>query len=838
MKRIILFLFIISSVSLFSQSEIWGVRQYPGYANGGMLFSIDSATNSIHVQHRFQQYLQDYRGNALVKIESDNEFLGVTGDELFKFNIETGDIVTSSIRGLVFGDLVYTNNGYCFLTATNNESRSYLYKINTSNLEYETIEAEGLIDYYPRSGLTNNPANEDEIVFWTISSHEYYYKDAFFSYNVITDSLSFHHQINNNFHYPRHGDLIPFNNKFYGMASCEKEGVMNMLIHSYDMENDVYTEEHWQANDSIDYAYNLNWLGGFVLAEDNKMYGAGKLVLGDDNYYMFSFDPENSDFQILAALPDNIGEDPLGRFVLGQDNKIFFNSKDGGEQDEGSIFSYNINTNQVNIIHDYDSLTNFETKGNLTITPDGQLIGLQSRIDTNIYRQIYTFDPNQNKFEVKKNISMNPSVLDGYSPVDFVQLDDGSIIGSTKYGGDSFSLGLTKGKGSLYNFNPNTQAYEKLMNFIDVFSDIETPTQLFKIADNKVLGFYMALSGKSAYEKSFVFNPQSNQIEFVSDPDPFNSFYSDKWIDENDNNLLRANNTKQKLQRYNKSNHEIEDIYSLAGMGRLSNLILMDANELLALIRRNDSVFLGVLNLESFDLDIVTDINRFMDEYPNGEGIDLSFSFVLTAENTLVGDFAEQVKYGKWYRTYHRIVNFDLDNIEMKTISTYRTEMISSKYSFIADYDKNGNGYAINMTDSYGHDAGFLRHIEIASDTMTTLEAFEMPGFIYELDYEIEKFGYRVLKKFGDNSESNSIQEIEESQIKIYYNQEKLVIQSKDYIRQAQIHIFDMSGRLVYEFNESRFSNIEKTVHLKAGAYIIHLNAEDMTFSEKIVVAF
>jgi len=569
-----------------------------------------------------------------------------------------------------------------------------------------------------------------------------------------------------------------------------------------------------------------------VQGTDNKMYGAGIIVPGDDRYYMFSFDPSNSDFQVLTSFPNDIGADALGRLVLGEDNIIYFNSKDEGEQGEGSIFSYNIANNQMELIYTYDSTTNFETKSGLCVTSDGKLIGIQSKVDTTIHRQIYQFNPEQNEFDIMETINMSPKPIDGFYPGDFVQLDDGSIIGLTEKGGDTFDP--YGGKGVLYKFNPITKDFNKLYNLIDVFPGISTASQLFKTIDNNVLGFYHSWTSKGYYEKSFIYNSQSNQIEIDSSTYLLNHIV--QWIQEDSNSLLRANNTNQQLQRYNMSTHEVDNIYSFAGNGWFTNLILMDSENLLFQISRNDSLFLGTLNLLTFDLDIVCDLNRFGNEYSSAEEIRLSFSFVLTNDHTLIGDFEEDVRYGKWNRCYHRIVNFDLSNIEMKTISTYRTEMSRNKYSFIADYSQNGDAFAVNITDRYGYDAGFLKQIEIEYDTMMTLDAFEMPNYIYELDDGEEEFGYRILKKFDKISESNSVLELEESEIQIYYSQERLIIQSKEYINQAQMNIFDMSGRLVYEMVEHDFSRIEKLVHLRTGVYVVQVKTDTKIMSEKILV--
>lgn len=89
MKYISLLLFLLISSSLFSQSEIWGLKEYDGLSKGGFIYTIDSATNKVIIQHRFLQlynYDEDLDNVTPSIHQSTGDFLTISGSYLIKYN--------------------------------------------------------------------------------------------------------------------------------------------------------------------------------------------------------------------------------------------------------------------------------------------------------------------------------------------------------------------------------------------------------------------------------------------------------------------------------------------------------------------------------------------------------------------------------------------------------------------------------------------------------------------------------------------------------------------------------------------------------------------------------
>jgi len=340
MKRIFIFVLLITTLSIFSQSEIWGVKHFAGSENGGVLFSIDSASQKIEIQHRFLRYKLPYRGTPLAQIENPNDFIGCTGDRLFKYNIESGDYHSVNSFGTIFGGFTEDNQGYCYYSANNNGD-TYSYKLDVNTLEYERASF--------NLGLDNaiiNPLNENEFLVWKkiygsneeLTAVDFNTGETRTLYEQEQTILS------------RVGKIVASVHKIYSLASTHVDGKMTFFIDSYDLDTDSYKKEYIYTNDSLDYDYYLNWLKGFVMDADGKLYGAGKLVPEDDQFYMFSFDPSSSSLEILSPITDEIGTNLIGNLVIDEEQNIYGNCDEGGVHNLGGVFSYHTITDQVELV--------------------------------------------------------------------------------------------------------------------------------------------------------------------------------------------------------------------------------------------------------------------------------------------------------------------------------------------------------------------------------------------------------------------------------------------------------------------------------------------------------
>ncbi|NPD83705.1 T9SS type A sorting domain-containing protein [Lentimicrobium sp. L6] len=763
------------------------------------------------------RYVLPYRGNPMTQIGNTNDYIGCTGERVFKYNIETGDYQTVSPPGALLGSFFYDQQGYCYYRA-NNEGDTRSYKMNVSTLEYEKID----LNIFFRNPIIN-PINDNELLTWRVNGATEQLTAVYLNSYETSVLAEQEKPIRS-----RVGRIIADNHKLYSMATLVIDGKMSFFIDSYDLDTDSYNEEFIYTNDSLEYHSGINWLKGFVMDSGGKLYGAGKLVPKDNRFYMFSYDPSNSIFEILAPIPEEVGNSLIGNLVIDDEQKIFGNSVDGGAHDFGGVFSYNTLTNEIDLVYSYLPESNFETKSALSLAPDGAILGMFSTIDTNIHRHIYKIDNESFTYQNLKTISMNPNVYGGFYPTDFTQLENGGIIGITSKGGNTYEPYY--GGGTLYQFNPETKAYQKLMNIVDEFPDATKASQVFTTSENKVLGFYYGVS-----EKSFLYNPETKQLEYVSEEGFSPYHYKNKWLRESGSSLIRANNSTQKMERYHISSHEIEELVPFGNL-EIDQMLLMDENNLLCQARATDSAVLMNFNIPSQEMSIVANLKDYKGDYSGYDYSSINFNFVKTAEHLLVGEFIEKLYYSKWDIAYRKTVSFDLSTLEMRTLNSGNSKANGTKYSFIADYNNNGDAFAVNVCRHYGDDAGFLRQVDVTMDSIYNIDEFEMPSWIYELDAEEEESGFRILKKLKSTKKPDFINEMEEAKIIAFYANQAIVINSEEYIKQAEFSIFDMMGRRVSSFSRANFTQTEQPLNIEAGTYVLQIKLDSRLLAEKFVI--
>ena len=116
MKNIILYLLLFTNLLSFSQSEIWGVKKYAGINNGGILYSIDSATNKIEIRHRFRN--SHIKSGSEVEVFIDttiNKWIGFSGDMIYKYDPVYGTIETKFHRYNPSGSFYKASNGFLYI---------------------------------------------------------------------------------------------------------------------------------------------------------------------------------------------------------------------------------------------------------------------------------------------------------------------------------------------------------------------------------------------------------------------------------------------------------------------------------------------------------------------------------------------------------------------------------------------------------------------------------------------------------------------------------------------------------------------------------------------------
>lgn len=702
MKRtlFIFSLIILNQVFVFGQTEIWGTKSFGGKNNGGVLYNVDSETKQINIQHRFVSPKKQNRGAGMVYIDSLDCFIGATDNELFRYDPSTGELKKVLIDVDIHGNLYYTINGKCYAHgyAQAYMDHDYIISIDPLTLENERQSIE-ISNIHSNIQFTSF---SDTIVSFVVGGRIYYM-------NIYDDSISNKYSLEGIGIANNIGQFLNYNDRYYGLISQLEYGVKSSLcLYSLNLEDEDISTEFQLDFDTTDQGYLANWLAGFVLGNNHKMYGAGKIVSDDEHYYMFSFDPSTSKFDTLSPLPAISDNAILGSFVMANNGQIYSTIR-SEESDVSTIFEYNIEMDDIEVFNVFDETANVEPVANLIKGPEENLFGMQSIYkDGMIIRQIVSFNTDTKELVVEKEFSPNPTYKEGFSPGDFIQMDDGRIIG------------LTADWPKLYQFLPIEEEYKVLIDFEKDFQFSVSDPQIFNYDENRILLFLTFQNISSlAYQQCLIYNIHNNEIEFESSP-----FDAGLWRRESNNTFIKNHSETNKFERYSLITNELTEVFSYPDSIEYTKMVSIGGFQFLCLKKTTHSsaeVFydIKILNTQSSEESQLCHLNQFKESDDN-INLRMDFKFIRVDSNTLVGDISEH----SWGPAYsHRIVQIQLDSSKIKSLLEYSSDLYP-EYSFVYDKMKNET-YAISARDHSNAVSGYFYQLDFENDTLILLDAIE-----------------------------------------------------------------------------------------------------------------
>jgi CSLREA domain-containing protein len=296
----------VGSLILANDGKFYGMTSQGGASNKGVIFSYDPVItegfpNGIYTK------LYDFDGpsgaspmGSLVK-DTDGTLYGLT------YN---GGLINA---GVIFSYVIPTEE--------------FINGIYTKKVEFDWNIANWLNGYQPWGSLTKaadgkfygmtrfGGANDSGVIF------SYEPGSTTFTKKITLGSGS----------YPYGSLTLGADNKLYGMTNG---GGLNgnSYILSYDPSSDIYSKEV-DLNDSA--------LGSLVRYSDNKLYGM------TDQGGIFSYDPEAPLGESYSNIYNLYYSNSNDSLTIGGDNKFYSMSYNGGTDDLGYIFSYDINPIQI-----------------------------------------------------------------------------------------------------------------------------------------------------------------------------------------------------------------------------------------------------------------------------------------------------------------------------------------------------------------------------------------------------------------------------------------------------------------------------------------------------------
>ncbi len=243
------------------------------------------------------------------------------------------------------------------------------------------------------------------------------------------------------------------NGKFYGttcLGGINNEGVL--------YEWDHLTHCLTKKLDFNEIQYGKYPGSSMMLADNGKLYGVCSMGGIDNSGVLYEFNPVNG---VFIKKHDFNGSDngrfPSGPLVQGDNGKLYGMTLNGGANDEGILYEFDLISNSFSKIHDFTRAINGAHPSSLLVkAEDGRLFGMTMCGGLFDHGVIFEFDPLVNS--ITKKFDCHDSVNGSEPCGSLIQASNGKLYGMTSKGG-SFD------KGVLYEWDPLTNIINNKFEF-------------------------------------------------------------------------------------------------------------------------------------------------------------------------------------------------------------------------------------------------------------------------------------------------------------------------------------------------------------------------------------
>ncbi len=530
--------------SLFeaNNGKLYGLTSEGGTYDYGVLFEYDFLTNTLTSLINFGATATSgaYPMGTLVKGPNNSlELFGTTsegGSEdygiLFKYNIST-DTFTTLLNFASSNNLGYSP-GPKLTLASNNK----LYGVTEfggaaeigSIFEYDPVTDQSDLLYgfdvnsgfYPYAGLLEaSDGKLYSIALKTVYDGVDTYNGMFYSFDLSTNTYNPIFKFNSaEDGAGPDGSLMYSENrqKFYGLTY---RGGLNDsgAIFEFNPLNNQYTRLYsFEAPPVTSAESGVAPRASLLEASNGKLYGTA--YRGGDNGIgvLYEFDLQSNIYSKKHDFGETLGGTPLGDLMQASNNKIYGMASVGGEgvfmgvsAQAGTIFEYDINTEQYAKIHDFNIESGAFPNGGLIEASNGKLYGMT--LDGGLLGGgvIFEFDFTTG---FNKLYEFEYNGVDGSRPYgNLLQFDEHTLYGLASEGG-------ANGDGVLFQFNIQTNTFSKVFDF-NGSSTGAVPLGTLTVLNNKLYGV-TSEGGTHDYGTVFEFDPQTSMFTKTFDFDSQN----------------------------------------------------------------------------------------------------------------------------------------------------------------------------------------------------------------------------------------------------------------------------------------------------------------------------
>lgn len=408
-----------------SNGKLYGLTfGYDSFQSGGSVYEVDPSTGVYRL-------LQDFIGRSSYSpvggiIEASNGVLyGLTSSGtnsnsaggVFSYNIQNDTLIELALLG---GNTTIIDPQGDFLEATNGK----LYATSFS-------------------GGANN-------------------RGTIFEYDISSNSVSIVHDFSGTDGSSPKGNLIQVGNSLYGLTNSGGNNQKGVLFE--------FSLTNLSFNKLIDLDSTISGSfpdGGLMQADNGKLYGLTKFGGANDEGVVFEYDISNNSIRKVVDLSlTGLGGNATGDWMQAQNGNLYAFCGRGGLNNDGALIEYNLLTDSVVKIFDFEESQGENPIGSLMQASDGKIYGTALYGGRSDRGTLFSFDiENGNVFDKIFDFRWYSEGFGFW--VSPIQAMDGKLYGVTNSGGESYN------GGTLYRVNPYQQPYSTVLDSTLVGYDLE-----------------------------------------------------------------------------------------------------------------------------------------------------------------------------------------------------------------------------------------------------------------------------------------------------------------------------------------------------------------------------
>jgi uncharacterized repeat protein (TIGR03803 family) len=237
---------------------------------------------------------------------------------------------------------------------------------------------------------------------------------------------------------------------------------------------------------------------------ENKLYGTTTYSGKGNSGVIYAYDLVFKTYEVLHHFEiDSLGIEPRGN-LLHLNGKLYGMASEGGKNNEGTIFEFDLKNSKYTKLFDLDTWTGYSGEMGLILGDDGKLYGTMYNGGANSEGTLFEINPATNDYVVLKDFNGTS----GENPIcKLVQHSNGKIYGTTEKGG-------TYSEGTIFSYDPVSETFSTIHHFGQIDSLGRFPvSQLIESPEGNIYG--ITYTADVDYAAVFEFIPETTEYSKI-----------------------------------------------------------------------------------------------------------------------------------------------------------------------------------------------------------------------------------------------------------------------------------------------------------------------------------